>query len=341
MTATTASTARRPFSLARLAAATPVGAGAPVMGTGIVSVALASECERAAADALLVIAVAVAAAVASLLGLRARVDRAGLAREARAPASLTLVAALCVLGTRAAQAGGRAVGAVLLVCAVPAWAALLRAVLRRWRRPVRGDAFLVAVATQAIAVLCGGLGAGWLAVAAVAPLTAGVALYAFALAAFDRRELRRGRGDQWVAGGALAIAALAGATAASAAPGERLAGALATMSLVLWWAAMAWLPVLVVGEVLRPRAGFDARRWSTVFPVGMYAAMSHAVGEQAGRPWIVAFARDWAWVAVGVWALVAAASLGRAARLVALARTPPGGRRGAVRRPGTGQADAP
>ena len=85
---------------------------------------------------------------------------------------------------------------------------------------------------------------------------------------------------------------------------------------------MAWLPVLVAGEALRPRTGFDARRWSTVFPVGMYAAMSHAVGEQAGRPWIVAFARDWTWVAVAVWALVAAASVGRAARLLGDARAP-------------------
>jgi tellurite resistance protein TehA-like permease len=308
-----------PLPLARLAAATPVGAGAPVMGTGIVSVALASEGERAAADVLLAIAAAVAAAVAVLLGIRARTDRAGLARDAATPASLTLVAALCVLGARAAQVGGRAAGAALLACAVPAWVILLRAVLRRWRRPVRGDGFLVAVATQAIAVLCAVLGAGRLAVVAVVLLGAGLALYVVAAASFDRGELRRGCGDQWVAGGALAIAALAAATAAHAVPADRLGDGLATISLVLWWAAMAWLPLLVAGEALRPRTGFDLRRWSTVFPVGMYAAMSHAVGEQAGRSWIVAFARDWTWVAVAVWALVAAASVRRVAQTLARA----------------------
>jgi len=318
MTATIAP-ARSHLSLTRLAAATPIGAGAPVMGTGIVSVALASEGQLAAAGALLAIAVAVAAAVAVLLAVRARSDRVALAREAATPASLTLVAAVRVLGTRAAQAGGRAAGAALLVCAVPAWALVLRPVLRRWRRPVRGDGFLVAVATQALAVLCATLGAGWLALAAVALTAGGLALYVFAAISFDRGEIRHGRGDQWVAGGALAIAALAAATAAPAVAAERLADALASISLVLWWTATAWLPVLVAGEALRPRTGFDARRWSTVFPVGMYAAMSHAVGEQAGRPWTVAFARDWTWVAVAVWALVAAASVRRVAQTLARA----------------------
>jgi hypothetical protein len=41
----------------------------------------------------------------------------------------------------------------------------------------------------------------------------------------------------------------------------------------------------------------------------MYAAMSYAVGRAEGRPAIVTFARDWTWVALAVWALVAAASL--------------------------------
>jgi hypothetical protein len=45
----------------------------------------------------------------------------------------------------------------------------------------------------------------------------------------------------------------------------------------------------------------------------MYAAMSHAVGHEAGRPWIVTFARGWTWVAVAVWAVVAATSLRRPA----------------------------
>jgi tellurite resistance protein TehA-like permease len=41
-----------------------------------------------------------------------------------------------------------------------------------------------------------------------------------------------------------------------------------------------------------------------VFPLGMYAAMSFAVGELAGLAWMRAFARDWTWLAVAAWALV-------------------------------------
>jgi tellurite resistance protein TehA-like permease len=41
-----------------------------------------------------------------------------------------------------------------------------------------------------------------------------------------------------------------------------------------------------------------------VFPLGMYAAMSFAVGELAGLAWMRAFARDWTWLAAAAWALV-------------------------------------
>src|SRR4051794_26665434 len=136
------------------------------------------------------------------------------------------------------------------------WAPLLHRVLRAWRRPTGGAGFLISVATQAIAVLCATLGARG---PAVALFVAGLGLYAFALQSFDLGEIRRGSGDQWVAGGALAIAALAAA-----------ASALRPVELALWALAMAWLPVLLAGEVAPPRRGFDARRWSTVLPVGMY-----------------------------------------------------------------------
>jgi tellurite resistance protein TehA-like permease len=99
--------------------------------------------------------------------------------------------------------------------------------------------------------------------------------------------------------------ALARSGDGSAAALAAAASALHAVALGLWALAMAWLPVLVAGEALAPRRGFDARRWSTVFPVGMYAAMSHAVG-------VSAFARAWTWVAVAVWALVALASADRA-----------------------------
>lgn len=263
-------------------------AGAPVMGTGIVSEALALDGHAALSDVVLAATVAIALALLAVLAVAVRTDRRAVACAAATPPSLTVVAALGVLGTRLAQVGSRAAGVALLALAVACWAPLLHRVLRAWRRPAGGGAFLVSVATQAIAVLFATLGVRG---PAIALLAAGLALYAFALASFDLGELRCGRGDQWVAGGALAIAALAAATSA-----------LRPVALVLWALAMAWLPVLVAGEVLAPRRGFDARRWSTVFPVGMYATMSHAVG-------VSVFARAWTWVAVAVWAVVAAGSV--------------------------------
>jgi len=264
-------------------------AGAPVMGTGIVSEALALDGHRALSDVLLAAAVAIALALLAVLTAALRADPRAVARGTATPASLTVVAALGVVGTRLSQVGARAAGVALLALAVACWVPLLAPVLRAWRRPAGGGVFLVSVARQAIAVLCATLGARG---PAVALLAAGLALYAFALASFDLRELRCGRGDQWIAGGALAIAALAAGVAHAPRP----------VSLALWALAVAWLPVLLVGEAVAPRRAFDAGRWSTVFPVGMYAAMSHAVG-------VSGFARVWTWVAVAVWAVVAVGSV--------------------------------
>jgi tellurite resistance protein TehA-like permease len=312
----------------RVLDALPRAAGALVMGTGIVAVAFASDGREALADALLAIALGVALVLAALVVRRAVRDRAGLAAAARAPASLTVVAAACVLGTRLTQVGAVPAGAVLLGLAVAAWAPLLVAVLRAWRTPAPGDAFLVAVATQAIAALCAALashrhGVVWLVPAALVALATGLALYVFAAASFDLGRVVRGRGDQWVAGGALAIAALAAgdADAALRATGaaDGLVAPVRSVALALWILAMAWLPVLVAGELRAPRIGFDAGRWSTVFPVGMYAAMSFAVGHAAARPAVLAFARAWVWVAAAVWALVAAGSVARGLRLLGAA----------------------
>jgi hypothetical protein len=63
---------------------------------------------------------------------------------------------------------------------------------------------------------------------------------------------------------------------------------------------MLWLPILLVAEARWPRTTYDVGRWSTVFPVGMYAACSFVVGAVASAPAITDFARVWVWVAVTV-----------------------------------------
>jgi hypothetical protein len=48
-----------------------------------------------------------------------------------------------------------------------------------------------------------------------------------------------------------------------------------------------------------------------VFPLGMYAACSFAVGAAAHSHGLVDFARVWVWVGVAAWVLVSAGMLGR------------------------------
>jgi tellurite resistance protein TehA-like permease len=74
---------------------------------------------------------------------------------------------------------------------------------------------------------------------------------------------------------------------------------------------MVWLPALIAAEILRPRLSYNVRRWSTVFPVGMYAACSFIVAQLTGIRAIVDFARVWVWVALIVWVVVFSAMAAR------------------------------
>ena len=88
---------------------------------------------------------------------------------------------------------------------------------------------------------------------------------------------------------------------------------------------MVWLPALLAAELLRPRLRYDVRRWSTVFPVGMYAACSFVVGDVAHAAAISDFARVWVWVGVAVWVVMFAAMLVARSFWRARAENLPGG----------------
>jgi Voltage-dependent anion channel len=214
------------------------------------------------------------------------------------------VAATAALGSCLPALGWRAVAWALLAVAAAIWIGRLPEMLGRPSQR-SGSVFLPAVATQSLAVLAASLGAR--AAVPVVLWLGGLALYARAVARFDRRELRDGAGEHWVAGGALAISTLACAELA-----QRLHG-LRVPAVVLWACALAWLVVLVAGELANPRRGGVPERWSTAFPVGMYAAMTFALARLHGLHWVEPFARGWSVVAAVVWALV----LSRAARAAA------------------------
>jgi tellurite resistance protein TehA-like permease len=293
------------------------GSGAIVMGTGIVATALAQDGSAILADTLFALAAATWLWLAASVLQRTRYDRRGLRDDAASPLALTGVAATAVLGGWLAESGASTVGVILLAAAALLWLGLIVPVLRGCSAPTSGSTLLVPVSTEALAVLCAELGrstgAKWLVPAALAPFLAGLAFYLVAIARFDLRQLVLARGEHWIAGGALAISSMAAGRIALAAHHAHvltgLVGALRVLGAVTWVAAIAWLPVLLTAEVLAPRPGYDVRRWSTVFPVGMYAACSFTSGAALRAPAITSFARVWVWIALAVWAGVLVAAL--------------------------------
>jgi tellurite resistance protein TehA-like permease len=95
-------------------------------------------------------------------------------------------------------------------------------------------------------------------------------------------------GDHWVAMGALAISTLAGVRLLAAVTtmgwSAGLHDATRALAIVIWVAALCWLPALLVAEAwrLRQRPLYTHARWSTVFPLGMLAVASHGLALAAG-----------------------------------------------------------
>lgn len=299
-----------------LRSATPA-TGAVVMGTGIVSVALANDRRHLLSLVLLAIAATVWVILGVAVALLALRDRGRVLSESRLPAALTAVAATAVLGARATGLGWSGVAAALLVIATALWLILLPRVLCRPPRRATGVDFMTAVSTLSLAVLSAQeavrVQAPWLLDCAAVLFAFGVVLYAFVLARFDPRQLLLGHGDHWVSGGALGISTLAAARITLAARGLHVwagaAGALHAVTLVLWVSSVIWLPALIAGEVARPRVLYGLRRWATVFPLGMYAASSFDAGRAARLAGLLDFARVWVWLAFALWLVVFAAML--------------------------------
>jgi hypothetical protein len=300
---------RERAGLGRIIDAIPPASGAVVMGTGIVSIGLSLDGRETLSRILLVIDGVVWIALSLLLASRVLGDRERIRREARSPPALAGVAGTAVLGTRLTLLGWSWAGIGLLAIALGFWLVLLGPVLSHWVTPTIGVSLLLTVSTESLAVLAATLAAAehtsWLLDAALAPFLLGLCFYVFVISRFDFRQLVIGHGDHWITGGALAISTLAiGRITLGAKSVHTLTGASGTLeviALVLWGVTMAWLPALLITEALRPRPGYDVRRWSTVFPVGMYAACSFVVGAAAAAPGITDFARVWVWVGVAVW----------------------------------------
>ncbi|MFB7174041.1 tellurite resistance/C4-dicarboxylate transporter family protein [Streptomyces sp. NPDC056254] len=286
----------------------PPAAGAAVMATGIISVALHMTGHQALSLVAFAMAVALWLVLAVDFTARLLGDRGRFRAEADTPAALTAVAATAVVGTRLSLFGWQTAAAALLVLAALVWPGLLLNVVRHWRRGMPGGAFLGCVATQGLAVLAAALAAvdrqDWLARAALAAFCLGLVLYVAALFRFDLHEVAGGAGDHWVAGGALSISALAGSrlTASPVWSGWEHT-ALRTVTLVALTVSLGWYVVLLTAELRHPRPRYDIRRWATVFPLGMTSTACLSVAEPAGIAWLVPLGEILLWIAVGAWLL--------------------------------------
>jgi tellurite resistance protein TehA-like permease len=294
------------------------------MGTAIVSIGLSLDDREVLSRVVLAIAIAIWATLAGLLPLRAARDPQRFRTDLRTPGALTAPIATAVLGTRLTLLGWTWVGIATLAIAFALWVVMLGPVLTGWKTPTVGVSLLLAVSAESLAVLCATLAppehARWLLIAAFLPFALGLGLYVFVISRFDVHQLAIGHGDHWITGGALGIAALAAARLTGGAVALGIVGAdedaLKDIAVALWVLTMLWLLVLLAAEARWPRLGFDERRWSTVFPLGMYAACSFAVGSVAHAEAIVSFARVWVWVGLAAWMIVAVATARRVTGMV-------------------------
>ncbi|MFJ5553388.1 tellurite resistance/C4-dicarboxylate transporter family protein [Streptomyces sp. NPDC093225] len=292
----------------------PPAAGAVVMATGILSVAL--QLTDYEIPSLVFFALAGLLWVLLAFDFLTRLfgDRRRWRSEADNPPALTAVAATTVLGVRCSMHGWGDLAYALLAVAAALWPVLLLSVMRHWHRGMPGVAFLVCVATQGLAVLAATLslaGQGdWLGHAALVAFVLGLLLYVEALLRFDFGQVRTGAGDQWIAGGSLAISALA-ASKLTLSPLWTGAGhtALRVSTLVLIGLDLAWYVVLLAAEAAWPRPGYDIRRWATVFPLGMTATACLSTATATGVDWLTATGRVLLWIALGFWVVTAGATV--------------------------------
>jgi tellurite resistance protein TehA-like permease len=289
-----------------------------VMATGIVALALRDAGLAALSWALAALG---AAAWLALLAILFCAEAWTGSSAQRALERFAFVAATSVLASLAPAPG---IAVCLLVLATGAWCTFLPGAIAtqfgpagaRARQEARGSWLLAAVGIESLAVTAAEVGRryGGHAIILLAGLwwLLGLCVYAALVRILLPPLLRRTgvdelTGDHWILMGALAISALASGRVYAAIAARRLDPGLLPIlhagSIACWVGAVCWLPLLAAAESRGGRDRFQYRvpRWSTVFPLGMLAAASHALtgtfGFGPGR-WVFDVL---VWVATAVW----------------------------------------
>ena len=220
----------------------------------------------------------------------------------------TYIAACAVVGARLAD--HRWVLWALAGMALQGWVSLAPVVARRlWRERsglrdrAHGGWELASVATSGLAILMADLNVVFLAM-----LFWAVAIVVYLVmtglivwrAWHDAGALARP--DIWILMGGAAIATLAG---------DHIDKAGLTfvwpVTVVTWFIATAWLPVLIF-VCIRCRIGLA---WAAVFPLGMYSSATYATAVETGWQWLTKVSLAFFWIALVAWILTALQALSR------------------------------
>ena len=271
--------------------------------------------------------------------------RADLASHGRAVGFFTIVAATCVLGSQCLLVGHWFdVALALWFAGIALWALLVYSVFAlltvKAEKPaladgINGGWLVSVVAAQSVAVLGAQLApqlgghapealvfslAMWLGGGMLYLWIISLIFYRYTFFPMAPSDLAP---PYWINMGAAAISTLGGAMLVLAAPSspviDQILPFVRGLTLMWWATATWWIPMLLILGVWRHGIRrfpfrYDPLYWGAVFPLGMYTVCTARLSRAVDAPYLIEISRVFVYIALGAWAVVAAAMASHLAR---------------------------